>query len=370
MKKFEKQTKKSPIRFRLPNESGIILLIVLWMVIILTVLALGLGRRASVEVALTKYSLEQLKADYLAKAGIHFAFDQLKKDTEDPDSSTIDTLLWCGLKPEKDKLPDQIFRNVSLGEGSFEIAYREKNPETQNTRILFGFEDEERKINLNALDHQSRKVLEELIVLLGFNPEAAQMIGASIVDWVDADSFLSDPTFGAEKDYYEGLSKPYPCKNAMLDSLEELLLVRGMTEEIFLKIKDYVTVFPKVTNELVININTASEVVLKAFYRAFAGAGTQTTLDDAESLVRKMMIFRSGEDGVPATLDDRLINFQGLALNAKEAALYNSFVENTRSVSHYFHMNVRGTCLASKVKSEIRAIIKRDDYSIVAWQKK
>ena len=52
-------------------------------------------------------------------------------------------------------------------------------------------------------------------------------VADAIVDWLDMDS--SPRPYGAEDDYYTALSPPYHCKNGPLDSLEELLLVRGVT---------------------------------------------------------------------------------------------------------------------------------------------
>jgi DNA uptake protein ComE-like DNA-binding protein len=57
-------------------------------------------------------------------------------------------------------------------------------------------------------------------------------IADAIIDWIDADDLPR--TNGAEDDYYTGLQPPYHCKNGPLDSLEELLLVRGVTQELLL----------------------------------------------------------------------------------------------------------------------------------------
>src|SRR5262249_41429140 len=55
-------------------------------------------------------------------------------------------------------------------------------------------------------------------------------IANSILDWMDADS---DPRpGGAEDEYYMALTPPYHCKNGPLDSLEELLFVKGVTPQL------------------------------------------------------------------------------------------------------------------------------------------
>src|SRR5262249_12987180 len=61
-------------------------------------------------------------------------------------------------------------------------------------------------------------------------PYMTEEVANAILDWIDADDQLR--TNGAEDEYYQTLQPPYHCKNAPLDSLEELLLVRGVTPEL------------------------------------------------------------------------------------------------------------------------------------------
>lgn len=53
----------------------------------------------------------------------------------------------------------------------------------------------------------------------------------AILDWIDADD--ESRVNGAENDVYGTLDVPYATKNAPFDSVEELLMVRGVTPEIF-----------------------------------------------------------------------------------------------------------------------------------------
>jgi general secretion pathway protein K len=86
----------------------------------------------------------------------------------------------------------------------------------------------------------------------------------AIKDWIDGDSEVT--RFGAENAYYETLEKPHSCKNAPLDFLEELLLVRGITKEVFYGTEEK----PGISNYLSphgdgkININTADPLILRA----------------------------------------------------------------------------------------------------------
>lgn len=54
---------------------------------------------------------------------------------------------------------------------------------------------------------------------------------SAVADWQDGDSLLH--LEGAEQEYYDTLNPPYACKNAPIENLEELMLVRGITPEIF-----------------------------------------------------------------------------------------------------------------------------------------
>jgi general secretion pathway protein K len=53
----------------------------------------------------------------------------------------------------------------------------------------------------------------------------------SILDWRDEDDFHR--LNGAESDYYQSLEPPYKCKNADFDDIGELLLVKGVTPDLF-----------------------------------------------------------------------------------------------------------------------------------------
>src|SRR5437016_5100006 len=93
----------------------------------------------------------------------------------------------------------------------------------------FGVIDEAGKINLNALMKldSSGKILHDVLLNL---PNMTEDIVNCIIDWMDADD---DPQpNGAESDYYQNLPNPYRPKNGPLDTLEELLYVKGVTPEL------------------------------------------------------------------------------------------------------------------------------------------
>lgn len=102
--------------------------------------------------------------------------------------------------------------------------------------------DECGKINLNALlimnEGGAAEENEWLIqTLRNFfqlrNPELEDDPVDAILDWLDYGDNDEERPEGAENSYYQGLEIPYPCKNGPMDSIEELLLIKGITPELY-----------------------------------------------------------------------------------------------------------------------------------------
>ena len=93
----------------------------------------------------------------------------------------------------------------------------------------FGLADEGGKININALmalDPSGETLYNALLKLPNMTPEVAD----AIVDWVDSNDDARPN--GAESAYYRGLAQPYSAKNGPLNTLDELLLVKGVTPQL------------------------------------------------------------------------------------------------------------------------------------------
>jgi len=93
--------------------------------------------------------------------------------------------------------------------------------------IRYGLEDESTRLNLNVLLILDKQVPGSGRTLLMALPGMTQDVADAILDWLDPDDTPRDS--GAEVDYYSGLSPPYAPKNGPVDTVEELLLVRGVT---------------------------------------------------------------------------------------------------------------------------------------------
>jgi general secretion pathway protein K len=145
------------------------------------------------------------------------------------------------------------------------IDGRKYDGELGDSTYSFSITDESGKININTLTDANGIILNNLLVNLGISGEDASTIVDSILDWKDADDLHR--LHGAEDTYYQALPVPYKAKNGKLDTLEELLLVRGMTPEILFGsgsrpgLINFLTVYSKGP---AINLNAAVKEVLMA----------------------------------------------------------------------------------------------------------
>lgn len=160
------------------------------------------------------------------------------------------------------------------------------DPINEGAFMRAAIDDEYGKINLNALldYNESPPVEREMLVealrefFLDRAPDADDPVDA-ILDWLDYGDEEDERPEGAENDFYEASETPYPCKNAQMDTIEELLLIKGITPEIYwgdpeleqLPLTEYLTVHGDWQGR--VNVNTAREAVLAAVVGAYRGSG-------------------------------------------------------------------------------------------------
>ncbi len=96
--------------------------------------------------------------------------------------------------------------------------------------------------------------------------EEASGIIEALIDWIDEDD---EPLGfgGAESSYYQGLETPYTPRNSPMEFIEELLLIRGITPELYYGTDEFPGLATLVTpygTDGKVNINTADPFVLRA----------------------------------------------------------------------------------------------------------
>jgi len=193
------------------GQSGIALLLVVWLLALFTVIAGEFMASGRVKAAAEHNKRDDLHGMALALAGYRAALAALDDRIEGFELDTEDRLLL-----RYKGLADGVVAaaaDVPLGEGTY--SWR--------------LSDEDGLVNLNKAQ---RPVLENLLRHCGLERGAERdTVIDSILDWRDAnrDHRLN----GGEEDYYRGLDPPYSCKDGPFDVVEELLLVRGVTPRLF-----------------------------------------------------------------------------------------------------------------------------------------
>lgn len=328
-------------------KRGSILVIVLWSLCLLSAFAVILGYNVRQKIALVKRIDERGALRLIAEAGVRKACFQIEKEERDSYDSLNDE--WSN-NPAG-------FKEITVGQGSFSVGYSFIDERTGELQGRYGLIDEERKININKA---AMSVLERLIkIVLGSDEIEAQELSASIIDWRDSDSELSIPLGSAEDAYYRGLRYPYEAKDGGFEVLDELLLVKGMSNEIFEKLKDYVTIYGSGK----VNINTASKVVLMA-------------LGFSEDIADEILSFRYGDSetadpdrgGVFESSSDIVPKISQLYhLSPQELTQVSAIAEQMlAAASDNFMVKSAARMLRGKNSSEITCVIDRKG-KILYW---
>ena len=126
--------------------------------------------------------------------------------------------------------------------------------------------EENGKLNLNSLVFPNGALTEAhpMAVRLFTALKVSTDLCDAVADWTDIDD--EPRPGGAETAYYKSLPTPYQAKNAMLDTLEELRMVKGFDEKTLEILNPFVTVYgdSQIAPSIKINVNTAPVEILAA----------------------------------------------------------------------------------------------------------
>jgi general secretion pathway protein K len=214
----------------LADQQGVALVVTLLIITLVAVVVLDVNYLMRVDVHAAANFRDGVRAYYLAKGGVNLTREVLNRNVQELEE-VKKTLLAGGAQ------------TIPLGDGEVTV------------RVV----DETGKINLNALvieggagqstpqaGAQPRagqpaadlqvvspwiQITQDLFQRLGIDP---LLVGA-IIDWIDIDD-IPTGAGGAESSYYRGLEKPYPARNGPMETIAELRLIRGFTEEVLLKL--------------------------------------------------------------------------------------------------------------------------------------
>ncbi len=184
------------------RTDGTILIVTIWVVLVLAGLALVFARSMRVAAIVAANHVASLEAECVAEGAAEYAMAKLVTGEQEETSVLTDS---------------ESYKALQVGEGYFWFL----RPNLQDDREFdYGLTDEAGKINLNSASQ------EMLLRLPGMTAELA----ASIIDWRDEDSEITPG--GAEDEYYLLLPEPYNCKNEPLETVDEILLIKGASEEL------------------------------------------------------------------------------------------------------------------------------------------
>lgn len=186
----------------LRRRDGVVIVAVLWICALIMWFALRISAESRLRGDEQVHQLRRSQALYLAIGGCYEAIARMgqgptagfdKSETED----------W---------LPDGIPRIVNYQTGQAVVVV----------------EPESTKVNVNKASAQELRLVFERA---GMQDGDAERLAAAISDFIDRDDIPQ--LHGAERDQYQQLGLPYGPFNGPLSSLDQLLLIPGVSQQLF-----------------------------------------------------------------------------------------------------------------------------------------
>lgn len=203
------------------DQLGVALLGVLWVLVLLSLIALNISATSRLELKLAANLVEAAAVRQTTDAGINWA-------------------LWSILQPNTGDW---------LADGS------ERTLELDNIAVRVAIADEHGKIDLNKAHPL---LLQGLFLAVGVDEKQALSLADAIQDWRDTDQLKR--MYGAESEEYLAAGLPEPG-NRPFEQLDELLQVLGMTPELYARVKPALTIHSQL---MAINPLVAPRLVLLA----------------------------------------------------------------------------------------------------------
>jgi type II secretory pathway component PulK len=210
----------SPDKTSSPRRA-VVLIAVLAVVAVLSYFAYQYADLATAEHKAMNQTARSIQTRKFAESGVHYIAALLSS------SEGIPNLLGENLFDNPNIFRDKVVRlgQAASDQGKFSIVALGEDGQSYR----FGMMGENAKLDLNALVAMDKtgQIAHDILIKL---PNMTEEFVDAIIDWIDSNE--QQRPAGCENEYYLGLSPPYRCKNAPLDSLEEMLLVRGVTPQL------------------------------------------------------------------------------------------------------------------------------------------
>jgi DNA uptake protein ComE-like DNA-binding protein len=189
------------------QAAGTVLIVTIWIVLVLAGLALVFARSMRIAASVSANQVASLQAESVAAGALQYVVAKLTEEMEGTTTTAQATTSGT----------TDLYDEMQVGDGYFWVLQLNLEDDRE---YRYGLTDEAGKINLNTASQ------EMLLKLPGMTAELA----ASIIDWRDTDSDVT--AGGAEDEYYLLQPTPYHCKNGPFETVDEILLVKGASEDL------------------------------------------------------------------------------------------------------------------------------------------
>ena len=278
---------------RFVRKEGAALVVALWTVLILSLLISGLAYEMHIEAGITSYARKRLKAQVAARGGVEYAKFLMAKSFDNSTFSDIDDPAYAYLVLAK-----------NLGKGG-----KVENIEVEmgESKAVVSIWPESSKMNVNMLQDYE---WEELLDQAGVPEEIWPDLIDCFMDWTDAGD--EHRLNGAEENDSFYKEQGYVPKNAPLDTVDELLLIKGFTPAIVYggpptdpKGEPLQGIVHKLTTfgDGKVNVNTATRETLLSLVTSNGKMLDDWVVDD-------ILLYRDGDDGKKNTKDDGFSSVQ------------------------------------------------------------
>lgn len=267
------------------GRDGSVLLVALWVLLILAVLLSSFAFDMHVESAVTSHARKRLRARSAAEAGAAYASQMLARSFK---ANNVE---------ESDEARETMRQQAIRLKNSLSVTIPDLP--VGDAKVTVELIPEAGRRNINRMTEDDW----ELVLELGQVPlELRTELIDNILDWIDPGDLRR--LNGAESDDPFYADRGYRTKNAPMDSMEELLWIKGFerrflyggpgTEE-----EEEGTSYPGIARVLTpwggdnrVNLNSASREVLL------------TLPGLSEETVEEILVLRNGPDGLEGTRDD------------------------------------------------------------------
>lgn len=260
-----------------PDQAGIALVLTLMAVSFMVAVTVQLFSSVNLQIQASVNLRDSIQLDAMNRAALDLARAALAADQEE---DTFDSLhdLW--------NLLDQEAMGSLLGPGRLTVEVADLSGRLQVNALVSQEKDPARRQGVEKVQFELwMRFLTSGRFAIEDRDQAEALLDA-VRDWIDQDD--TERNKGTESGYYQGLSPPYTTRNGPIPYLEELLLIRGMTPDIFYGNEDRVGIARFLTvagGDGKININTAPPEIIAALAEG---------IDD--EMIQSMLLFRQDPD--------------------------------------------------------------------------